>query len=514
MQAACRSGRLRSSVFRLALPAMMLLVAGRLNALEISDWCSDHAPGLEIEIKSRSGTPLTLEFVISDPEKALRTVSITTADTTAEFSAGGREELDLKLTPFRGPGVHALTLAIDTENGSCERELEVGFSEFIWGRDNFRFSNRRSPHGSVRPYSAVLFPWTEERFGALQREEQTLLLEFAYRLFGGRIGRCYAFSGSQVRYMRNPDDLPRHYDTIYAVREGAADVQEEMNMLQNDIMFDQFIAKGYGLQGEQSLEALRSEVDALIEEIAAGRPATFGYVAPERHHSLLAYGYIADTEEERITFITANNWGDEHDENAFSEAAERIAVNLREDYDDDRVRWVDPPVRAYRHAEHLFKVEVREEFEHDSEKLFGMINERRAQLQEGERVLVVVEQAGDAVLIDEEETKSGRVGRRRHTDLEMVEYTRLEDVHLFEFPAEYELVLRVTTLDDDRDETSGTNVYVLSHPDANALERSHSMVYTDLDESERKQLELRISPAGLELLVDPDEPEPKEDESE
>ncbi len=484
-----------------------LLIAAVANptetdALELTEWCEEHAPGLEIELRSRSGTPLLLELNGSDPELVVERVKLESAAGSARFEIGDSDSFELTFGPFQEVGVHDLELTVETAYGSCRRALVVGFAEFKWGRDNFRFTNARSPHGSVRPYSKVLFPWAEKRFGAVQPEDKVILLEFAYRLFGGRIGRCYAFSGSKLRYIRDPDRLPRYYDSVYAVREPVSAVQDEMNLLQNDIMFNQFVTHGYDLESTQSVEQLEKEVERILDEIAGGSPAAFGYVAPERHHSMLAYGFIADPEAREVTLIAANNWGDEHDQNIFSEAAERISIRLGEEYDEHRVRWVDTSLRVYEHAEHLFFVEVLPEYEHDPKTLNEFIGRQREQLRSNERTLVIVEQARDAVLENAEDKKTGRVSRRTHRDLEEVEYTRLEDTHLFEFPADQELFLRVTPLDDnrDREEISGTNVYVLAHPSSDEPERSHSALFTDLDEQGITELRLSLSAEAVRVV--------------
>ncbi len=493
--------------------ALLVLLAGALlpatisnpseaHGLELTEWCEEYAPGLEIELRSRSGTPLLLELTGSDPETVVERVTIESDHSSARFEVGDSERFELTLAPFREVGVHDLELTVETERGSCRRELVLGFSEFKWGRDNFRFTNARSPHGSVRPYSSVLFPWAQERFGALQPEDEVILLEFAYRLFGGRIGRCYAFSGSKLRYISNPDLLPSYYDSVYAVREPVSSVQNEMNHLQNDIMFDQFVTRGYDLEASQSVEELEREVKRILDEIADGRPAAFGYVAPERHHSLLAYGFIADPKSQQVTLIAANNWGDEHNENIFSEAAERISIRLGEEYDEQRVRWVDTPLRVYEHAEHLFFVEVLPEYEHDAATLNEFIDRRRERLRSEERTLVIVEQARDAVLEGSDGKKTGRASRRTHRDLDTVEYTRIEDTHLFEFPAADELLLRVTPLDDnrDREEISGTNVYVLSHPSSDVPDRAHSAIFTNLDKHGIMELKLALSAEAVRVV--------------
>lgn len=485
---------------------VLWLVAAQAAAVEIGELCRSNDIELDVEISSRSGSPLLLELLINDPDLVVDTVTLSSDSSSATFAGGGADPVKIALRPFQQPGDYELTLTVATSAGTCTRQLEIGFIDFVWGRDNFRFSNARSVHGSARPYSAVLFPWADERFGELQPEEQTMMLRVAYGFFGGAIGRCYAFSGSQLRFMRDPQLLPSFYESIYAVREPHRGIQQQMNMLQNDIVFNHFVTNGYAIDRPQSLEALHAEVDSIVAAIAEGRPVAFGYLAPQRHHSMLAYGYLADPASEKITLITANNWGDEVSQNLLSRAAERITINLDPDHDNERIRWIDSPIREYRSAEHLFVVDVKDEYRHSRAALSRLLAQQREQLQHRQRALVIVEEGRDAFVQDDNGNRVGRYGRRIHSDMDNFDYRQYDDVHIFEFPAREKVTLHVSELPprDDGNPVFRPNVFVLTHHgSADAAVVQHA-VYKEIEIPDNEYFTLLLSRDGLQQPAPPE----------
>lgn len=456
---------------------------------------SDSDEQLQVEIRSRSGAPLLLEFLISDPARALRSVEIESRHSTARFELSPADRFELRLIPFQNPGVYDLTLTLVTETQRLSRSLEVGFIDYVWGRDNFRFSNAESIHGSIRPYSAVLFPWVETRFGPLAAEEKAVILDFAYRIFGGTLGRCYAFSVGQIYYRRNPEQLPQHYDSVYDIREPHRSVQLEMNMLQNDVVFDYFVLRGYDPDAVQTTRRLRTEVETLMAEIGKGNAAAFGYLGAQRHHSMVAYGYIKDARSDRVSFIVANNWGTENNQNAFSQAAEQIAVDLRADADKGRIAWLDSTIPEYLSAEQLFHVEVLDEYRHNHEQLSQLLSARRSLLRREQLTLLVVEEARDAVLRDPSGSQAGRLRGRELRDIADVDYTRIENVHIWSFPTSHELELELTAIAADpqrRHIITSPNLFLVSHSGAPGSEITHAAVYMELDIPDNEKLVLQI----------------------
>jgi len=481
-----------------------------LAAMDFEGTLGDPETAFTLKLRSRSGSPLILELLVEDPQQAVNQLRIETEVGDANFFLPESELFETFISPFYEPGIYPVTISVESENAVWQRDLEIGFTEFIWGRDNFRFSNIRSEYWGILPYSKALFPWAEKRFGIQNPEELMLLLNVTYHIFNGRIGRCYAFSGSQVRYVRNPDLLPRYYSKVYNIRETNIPVQTEMNMLQNDIMYDHFVVNGYDYTTEQDLPALQAEIADIMERISLGELVSIGYFNSKRHHSLLVYGYISDPESKRVTLITANNWGVEHNENMLSKAVVQIEVNLDENYTESRVSWIDPTSSSYRNAEHLFAVDVKDEYEHDPEVMAALISEQHAVLQESETALIIVEQADEAVLIDAEGNKTGLPGRSTTEDIDGVVYKKVDDTHLFEFSAALSLQLDFTPIaiedtGDDEDEfATDCSVFVLTYPVVEGVQLKHAATFTGSDFPKEGSYTLQVTPDGLDLMSEED----------
>lgn len=474
-----------------------------LSALELTSWQDGNDPAAVVSVQSRSGSPLLLEFTVTFPDfpekpHPFTDFSIHSDSGYSFFSIpSDRQAMEFALTPFTEPGSYTLTLSLVSdaeisENDRYTKELEIGFADFIWGRDNFRFSNVRSEYWGILPYSDLLFKWADERFGNLEPAGLTVILDYAYRIFSGSMGRCYAFTGSQVRYRLDQGFLPSYYSTLYDVRETNTTVQTRMNMLQNDIMYDHFVIGGYDMSKPQTLAALQEEIDKILKKVASGELVSVGYAAPERHHSLLIYGYISDPVTRQVTLIAANNWGAGHNENRASAAAVQLAVNLDENFTGNRVQWLNPTNRAYSFAEHFFSVDVRESYTFDREMLSNFIAARFRELTDSRTSLIIVEQARDAVLSyeisadredAEDESKheteavadadadvgiqrTGRWEGELFSELEAVDYRRIQDTHLFLVPVNSAFSLSVTALEDQGHGLAETqcSVFVISPP--------------------------------------------------
>jgi len=480
-----------------------------LAALDFEGTIGDLEAAFTLKLRSRSGSPLILEFLIEDPQQGLKQLSIETEVGDASFLLPELEHFETFLSPFYEPGIYTVTVSVESEDAVWKRDLVIGFSDFIWGRDNFRFSNIRSEYWGILPYSKALFPWAEKRFGIKNQEDLMLLLNVTYHIFNGRIGRCYAFSGSQVRYVRNPELLPRYYSKVYNIRETNIPVQTEMNMLQNDIMYDHFVVSGYNYTTEQKLPALQAEITDIMDRISLGELISIGYFNSQRHHSLLVYGFISDPESKRVTLITANNWGVEHNENMVSKAVVQIEVNLDENYTEPRVRWIDPSNSSYRYAEHLFAVDVKDEYEHDPRVMAALISEQYAILQGTETALIIVEQADDAVFIDAEGNKTGLLGRSATEEIDGVVYKKVDDTHLFEFPAELSLQLDFTPIaKEDAGENefaSDCSVFVLTYPVVDGVQLKYNATFTGSDFPKEGSYALQVTPDGLDLMSEEEE---------
>jgi hypothetical protein len=399
---------------RRGIAALFLLLAAAVQPLSafqtVLTACSGEMNVQEVllDITCRSGFPLLLELQLTEVPPECSVLVCESGQTRSEAILPLQEDAVLLYTPAYTPGREDVTVTLRGENGEAlfQGGFEFGSAEFVWGRDNFSYSNVENPLWGITPYSRLLSSWAEERFGPLEPAQHILLLDSAYRLFSGRIGRCYAFTGTKALYLARPELLPSPYGSLYEVKETDTAFQRSMNLLQNDMMFSRFVVTGQPLPLTQTNAELHLEFDRIRSAIALGAPAVIGYLAPERHHSLLVYGYLSDPHRERASLITANNWGTGHDENRASDAAVEISIRF-DGGESQRIRWVSPPNRAYSFAASLFTVEVPLTPAYDRKALDVLLETGEEQLLAEGGVLIIAEECSELYLIDSEARKAG-----------------------------------------------------------------------------------------------------------
>ena len=426
----------------------------------------------EVDVSNSGGAPLLLTVSVErlEAENALPSrIRISSGETTIEQSIPDGLPFETRVSPFVSAGEHTLEIELlGPEQASASRasssgeaviareRFSVAFADFRFGRDNFNFGNDGdSSHGEVKPYSETLSAWLTERYPdvELSEEAEALLYGKSYRVFKGTTGRCYAFAATKERYARFPGTRPDTYDTTYDIHEFDRSHQDEMNLLQNDIVFRHFIAGDRDAWREQPGEELTGEVSRVKDRLHRGETATVSYLAPERHHALLVYGYIRREGSQTIDLLAANNWGRDQEENLHS----RDAVVVRVDLDEGKARWLDAPVRAYETADKLFMVDVLEEEPEFSEPdLARVIAEMAADMRRREEAVILVENVHAAYLVDGEGERSGDERRRRAVDeLDGVDVRLISENALVRFPLEGDYTLRVTGIDrDDLDENT------------------------------------------------------------
>lgn len=413
-----------------------------LPALTLNSWDAEPFTEIEMRITSTSGTPLLLQIAIEDPKEVITGLTISSKVSSQTYALKRASSHTLAVSPFLDPGVYSLEIVLESSGITAAREITIGFSPFTWGKDNFRYSNIRSNYGSVHPYSEVLFPWAEQRFDLTDPIDLIPLLVKGYSLIGGSIGRCYAFTGSQVRYITHPELLPSYYKSVYDIRKTHSKTQNEMNMLQNDMVFDQFVFKGYDLAKEQTNADLNKEISDIKDRIAQGSLVPVGYVSAQRHHSLLIYGFISDPQSENITLVTANNWGVEHDKNLESDAA--VLINIHSTGEDEHsIYWLDPPSTSYSEANHFFTVEVKDEYLYEPSVITQFIEEKLASLEDEQHMLVIVEEAKNALFSSSEGEITGRHSWSSSHEIPGIAYQITQDTHIFELPADFTGTLEV-----------------------------------------------------------------------
>jgi hypothetical protein len=367
-------------------------------------------------------------------------------------------ETVIPFSPFRRPGTHELSIRLDgggADPAVAERptpaaeprrlHFTVGFIDYVWGRDNFDFANDAEYRKSLDSYSVMLTQWLEERFEGVSEAEKALLVHEMYTLFGKNAGRCYAFAGSQLRYYRRPELLPRYYDTLYEVSERNRVLRKEMTFLQMDVVFHHFV-EGTQQRHPESPHT-QAELIALSRqirnEIDAGSPVVLGLLAAELHHAVMVYGYIADPQRRTVDLIAANNWKRDQEVNLYSPDVENLRLYLGDEHDGRRIEWRNAKKRRTREPDRIFIADIRREYEHERAALDRLIQARLADVQERGIALLVVEQADSAYLRSPSGNITGYDKPRTTRGIDGVEYRRVQTTYQFTVPADSRLELHV-----------------------------------------------------------------------
>ncbi len=413
------------------------------------------APELPIpSVRSFSGSPLLLEVVVEDPGRLLSGIRFSTETSSQEYYLPpelDRDPLILRVSPFFSSGVYELHVTVrGTDGREASNSLQLGFVDFVWGRDNMSFGNNAKFESVIGTFGEVLADWTDARFGEVPEADMVLLVDYMYSLFGSNTGRCYAFAGTEVRYWRWPELLPSYYDSAHDISAGVSRNQREMNYLQFDIVFDHFVAGPGSTQMQRAMNSGEIEEQArrIAAHIAANEPVLTGFAGPNLHHSMLVFGAIYDPAHMTVDLLVANNWKSDEKLNIHSRDAEIIRLYLAGDHIGPRIEWRYEEGLRNRDIDRMFMVNVQKQYEHDRDLFVALLAELRASFRREGMVRVVVEEAAGARLTDGERT-SGQVGSRRSNALPDVWYERVGRAYRLAFPADAasDLVLEVS---DDR----------------------------------------------------------------
>ena len=408
------------------------------------------------EIITHSGSPLLLEFSIPDPEGRLITVAVESPVSCSSYQIPPdpeREAVQLTLSPFLAPGVYDLRVVMQVgregESLQIESPARVGFVDFVFGRDNLRFGNNAEYTSVIGTFGEILDAWLNDRFGGISDVELVPLVDYMYQFFGRRRGRCYAFSGSEVRFWHWPELLPNYHDETYDLRATFARTQQEMNFLQIDMAFDHFLTGGYDLvqtpgedpEGERR-QAILDEVWAIVSRISAGEPVVIGLIGPQLHHAMFVYGFIHRPESGTLDLLVANNWKSDQNLNLRSKNAEAIRVFLEQQEDGATLQWRYSEGTRNSEIGRLFIVEVEREYEHERDYLDKLIAARLGRLSDSHRAVLVVEDAAGAWLTNGE-ASTGYDRRRTQEEIDDVLFDRIGRTYRFEYPADSELWLEL-----------------------------------------------------------------------
>ncbi len=401
------------------------------------------------DIRSFSGNPLLLQLIVTNPSARLRELALRSESSTLSYRIPDdldRDELVIHASPFFGPGIHDVEIRMECRDGSIRpASFQVGFIDFVWGRDNLSFANNDSYKSVIGTFAEILADWIVERFGRIDDADLVLLVDYMYGLFGTNTGRCYAFAGTEVRYWLWPDLLPARYRTAHDIRGSVARYQREMNYLQFDLVFEHFVARGGFdlLWRPMSRDAILAQALEIEARIAGGTPVAVGFGGPGFHHSMLVFGFIHNPARQTIDLLVANNWKSDEKLNIHSEDAEMVRLFLSPDHEGPRVEWRYEGGLRTSIIDRLITLDVRREPHlHDRAHLDELIVHLRERLAAENRVLVVVEEAAAARLIADGRM-SGTVRNREVRQLDDVWFEDLRRIYRFSYPVGMQVELEI-----------------------------------------------------------------------
>jgi hypothetical protein len=449
------------SLMRKGFLLLCILVPAALTAQTMMVMPHDPDKAVHLDVECHSGAPLVLEFVLKAPEDLVRSVSF-------DFESDGvydltvrepQEEVVFRGIPFRRPGTYHITAYLHTVQGNFIREYEVAFTDFVWGRDNFVFANDGKFEDSGDFVSKTLMAWAEERFGPLSQEQKILLLSVMYDIYKGSIGRCYGFTGEQLYYILNPERLPEGYGSVYQMHEESRETFRNMDYVQNDIVFSNFLSGTINMQDKQQSEEVLRELATFKESIQRGEPIIIGYLSRQMHHSMVVYGYFENLFRHKVTLLTANNWEREQNNNVFSEDAENIVIEIRGK--EPSMSWYDLTKKRYRYPRRIFAVRREEYYRLSVDAFRKLMDEAREELIETDRSMIIVEKTETAYLENAEGKKQGYSKPRYFRELDEVSFRKIDYNYIFTFPAdgEYRLFLKKRRYNKRLEEYKEANLF-------------------------------------------------------
>ena len=421
---------------------------------------------LFLDIECHSGTPPVLEFVLTDSEHVVQKVYFDfDGDGIVELESRGLRDEELEKgvvfrgVPYRKSGTYAPVVWLSTRWGTFKREYTVSFIDFVWGKDNFYFANDGKFENAVDFVSETVIDWAEEKFGELTQEQEVLLLHVMYSIYKGSIGRCYGFTGGEVFYIEHPGCMPCPYFNTYDMDELDAKIIREMDFVQNDIVFANFISGKIDLERKQSKEELVEELEKIKRRIKNGKPIILGYISRKMHHSMVVYAYFENHLRDKITLLTANNWEREQNINSFSEDAENIVVKFNEESAD--VRWFDLTKKKYRYPESLYAIVREQQYMLDPASFFSMIEEKMERIRKEKIILLMVEKTEVAYVMDGEGKRRGYKKPRYYSELKDIKFKKVDYNFIFEIPTgnQYTLILKKPRFNKEKNQKKEVNVF-------------------------------------------------------
>jgi hypothetical protein len=305
-----------------------------------------------------------------------------------------------------------------------------------------------------------------------------------YDIYKGSIGRCYGFTGEQIKYLQNPELIPPLLQSIYWMQEGDGTIYKDMDWIQNDIVFSNFLSGNITVAERQSRESLMGELELISESIVRGDPIIMGYLSTKMHHSMVVYGLFEDDFQNKVTLVTANNWEREQINNTFSEDAENIVIELRSD--EPRLRWYDLTKKKFRYPRYVFAIQRESRYDLSLADLRTLLDKTKSAIVQTDRTILMVEKTEVAYIVDSEGQKRGYSKPRYFKELDEVSFKKIDYNYVFEFPSreEYRLVLRKRRYNKELEQYKEVNLFSIISDHQNV--RTEVLRNVEIDDTEER----------------------------
>lgn len=430
---------------------------------------------ISITVSSISGTAPLLEFSLKDPKEIVNSVSF-------DFNSDGipdylvyvdslDEDDALEGVVYRGipylehGKLHTLTVHMETNYAVFTRIFEIAFAPYQYGRDNLSFANDSTFRNKSPEISRALIQWARDRFGELTDEQEFLLVNLMYRLFRGNIGRCYGFSAGGLYYQEYKDELGWNYPDAFSLDEDDPEVMRLLHNLQNDIVFSLFATGEVDPELKHPPQDIGPEISRIKKSVLAGMPIVIGYMSSNTHHSMVVFGYVKNTLENKTVLLTANNWNRDQKDNLSSKDAVNLPV-----YEDNGRLQLDWLTYRYRSEDLVFVIDPLNIQVPDREVFLAVLDQEREFLISQGRIRIIVESTDRAYVIDDRGMKRGYVNPNFQWGIAGSDFRRIDDIYLLDLPADraYELVLGIRRFNQYQETWKDAHFYV-AFPGAHTL---------------------------------------------
>ena len=429
-------------------------------------YTEDENKTISLSIECHSGTPPVLEFILKDPKHVVKRVDF-------DFNNDGLPDLELQRkypknevifrgVPYRRPGLYHFIAYIHTNNSIYLRKYELAFTRFIWGKNNFNFANDGEFEDKINFVSKTILDWGKDRFGKLNSKERMILLYIMYSLYRGSIGRCYGFSGGELLYLKDPSLLPWPYNYAYEIPEADPRIIRDMDFVQNDIVFTNFVNKKISLNKRQDNKDLEKQLNLIEKTINNGMPIILGYVSRKMHHSMVVYGYWKNIFRNKTTLLTANNWERNQNDNIYSEDAENIVITIKGN--SHRILWHDLTSDIYRYPDIIFGIEPREKYQLSKDEFLSLIKRYENYIVNNNINILMIEKTETAYVVNQEGEKVGFDKPDFFFEMPDVKFKKIDYNYLFEIPADkkFTLVLKKRRYNSIKSTYKKVNIFIIS----------------------------------------------------